>query len=95
MQKRPAVVHLYVWLALDPVEVLMQAVQQESQQLLAVLLAISLKLWGKPPKLVLEVGRRDRCSISLQTCMTFQTVAAINCFDSMTQCCVESALSLR
>ena len=59
MQHRHATDHLYIWLALDSVEVLMQAVQQESQQLLAVLLAISLELRSKPPKLVLEVGRRD------------------------------------
>ena len=59
VQLRHAAVHLYIWLALDSVEVLMQAVQQESQQLLAVLLAISLKLRRKPPKLVFEVGRRD------------------------------------
>ena len=40
--------YLYVWLALDPVEVLMQAVKQECQQLLAVLLSITLKLGSKP-----------------------------------------------
>lgn len=59
VQHRHATVHLYIWLALDSVEVLMQAVQQESQQLLAVLLAIPLKLRSKPPELVLEIGRRD------------------------------------
>lgn len=93
MQQRQAVVHLYIWLALDPVEILVQAIQQESQQLLAVLLAVSLKLRGKPPKLVFEIGRRDRCSISLQTGTTFQSVAAVYCFDPMMQCCVKAALS--
>ncbi len=57
--------HLYVWLALDPVKVFMQAIQQEGQQLLTVLLAIALKLRGKLAKLVLETGRRHRCCITL------------------------------
>ena len=38
----------------------MQAIQQKSQQLLTVLLAIALKLRGELAELVLETGRRDR-----------------------------------
>jgi len=57
--------HLYVWLALDPVKVFMQAIQQEGQQLLTVLLAIALKLRGKLAKLVLETGWRHRCCVTL------------------------------
>ena len=57
--------HLYVWLALDPVEVFMQAIQQEGQQLLTVLLAVALELRGKLSKLVLETGGRHRCCVTL------------------------------
>lgn len=57
--------YLNVGLALDPVEVFMQAIQQEGQQLLTVLLAVALELRGKLAKLILEVGWGYRCCVAL------------------------------
>ena len=58
--------YLYVRLAFNPVEIFMQAIQEEGKQLLAVLLPIALKLRGKLAQLILEVGGRDRCGVPLQ-----------------------------
>lgn len=63
---RTCCTHLNVRLTLDPVQIFMQAVQQEGQQLLAVLLPVPLELRGKFPQLVLEVRWRDRSCVTLQ-----------------------------
>ena len=59
--------HLNVGLALDPVEVFMQPIEQRPQQLLAVLLPIPSKL--RPPlcNLGLELARGDVADVALQS----------------------------
>lgn len=69
----------------------MQAVKQESQQLLAVLLTISLELRGKPPQFVLEIGGRHGCGLSLHSIPHLQTSAAVDFADSAYCLCRESA----
>ena len=59
--------YLNVGLAFDSVEVFMQAVQQEGQKLLAVLLAVALELRGKLAQLPLEIGWGDRCCVALHS----------------------------
>ena len=81
-QATPA--HLHIWLVLDSVEVLMQAIQQEGQQLLTVLLAIPLKLGSKPAKLVLEVGWGHRSCLPLHSkryCIKWSSTYGIRIFD--------------
>ena len=58
--------HLDVRLLLDPVEVLMQPIQQRPQQLLAVLLPISSKLGTPLCNLGLELARSDIADVALQ-----------------------------
>lgn len=57
--------HLDVGLLLYPVDVLMQAVHQEGQKLLAVMLLVAAELWSKLRQLGLEGARLDTANTRL------------------------------
>jgi hypothetical protein len=63
--RRNTLTHLDVWLLLYAVDVLVQAVQQEAQELLAVVLLVAAELGRKLGNLGLERARHHAANVSL------------------------------